>query len=282
MKVIKDKTFPNERALYGERDIQLISCSFDGEEDGESALKESSNVQVDNCYFNLRYPFWHDNNVIMNNSVMTELCRAAFWYSNDITIKESVLGGIKALRECNKIYIIDSKISSPEFGWRSLNISLDNSSVVGEYPFFMSKDLHFNKLSLTGKYSFQYVENSIIENSYLDTKDAFWHTKNVTVRNSTIKGEYLAWYAENLTLDHCKIIGTQPLCYCKNLKLIDCEMEDADFSFEYSDVLATIKGNILSVKNPISGRIEADKIEEILLTEDSKYECNCEIISKRS
>ena len=87
-----------------------------------------------------------------------------------------------------------------------------------------------------------------LENCNLDTKDAFWHSKNVTVRDSVIKGEYLAWFSENLTLINCKIIGTQPLCYCKNLKLINCTMEDTDLSFEYSEVEADIKGNVVSIK----------------------------------
>lgn len=115
-----------------------------------------------------------------------------------------------------------------------------------------------------------------IENSSFDTKDAFWHSKNVTVKNSTIKGQYLAWYSDGLTLINCKIIGTQPLCYCKNLKLINCTMESTDLAFEYSDVNATIKGNVDSVKNPKSGQIIADKIGDIIL-EDSVIKTNCKI-----
>ena len=122
----------------------------------------------------------------------------------------------------------------------------------------------------------------VIENSVLDTKDAFWHTKNVTVKNSIIKGEYLAWYSENLTLINCKIIGTQPLCYCKNLILIDCEMIETDLSFEYSQVDATIKGEILSIKNVLSGKIICDSIGEIIKTEDSKYKFNCEIVQNKN
>ena len=41
--------------------------------------------------------------------------------------------------------------------------------------------------------------------------------------------------------------------------LIDCAMEDADLAFEYSDVQAEVRGHILSVKNPRSGRIVADR-----------------------
>ena len=278
MEIVKNKRFGEERALYNSKDLQIIDCKFDGEEDGESALKESNNIIVDNCYFNLRYPFWHDNELIINNCELTNLCRAALWYSKDIKINDSKLFGIKALRECKDIEINKSEIDSLEFGWRSKNIKVLDTKIRNcEYLFFESKNINIDNVDLQGKYTFQYVENLEINNSILDTKDAFWHSKNVVVRNSTIKGQYLAWYSEDVTLINCKIVGTQPLCYCKNLKLIDCEMIDTDLAFEYSDVEASIKGSILSIKNPKSGKIVADEIKEIIL-HDSKIECKCEII----
>ena len=45
-----------ERALYGSEGILVKDCRFDGPADGESALKECTDVQVENSYFNLRYP----------------------------------------------------------------------------------------------------------------------------------------------------------------------------------------------------------------------------------
>lgn len=280
IRIIRNETFPSERALYGVDGVRLIGCSFDGEEDGESALKEASRIDVEKCRFNLRYPLWHDREVRMNGCELTEKCRAALWYSEDIDIKNSILGGIKALRECKNVKIRDTKVISPEFGWRSRSISVKKCEITGEYPFLMAGEVDFSNVRLSGKYSFQYAQNVTVTDSFFDTKDSFWHAKNVTVRNSVIKGEYLAWYSDGLTLDRCKIIGTQPLCYCANLRLIDCEMIDADFSFEYSDVDATVRGNILSVKNPLRGRIVADNYGEILLTADSKYPCECEIVRR--
>lgn len=281
MKIIENQNFPQERALYGVTDVLLKHCTFDGLEDGESALKEASNIKLQSCYMNLRYPLWHDESVELTAVTMTDKCRAALWYSNDLTITNSNLLGIKALRECNRIKISDTKIVSPEFGWKSHDITLYNSTIESEYVFLLASDLKLRQIEFKGKYSFQYVENGLIENSILDTKDAFWHSKNITVKNSVIQGEYLAWYLENLTLINCKIIGTQPLCYCKNLRLIDCEMENTDFSFEYSDVQATVKGDILSVKNPRSGKIVCGGIKELIYTKDSKYECNCEIVERK-
>ena len=54
-------------------------------------------------------------------------------------------------------------------------------------------------------------------------------------------------------------------------------MEDTDLSFEYSDVEADVKGHILSVKNPRSGRIIADSVGEII-SGDAVMECTGEVI----
>lgn len=277
-KIIENKRFPNERDLYGAKDIILNNCAFDGEEDGESALKEAKNVQLNNCFFNLRYPLWHDENVCLNDSEMTEKCRAALWYAHGINVFESKLFGIKALRECSGAYLKKTKIISPEFGWKCKNVSFDDCEIESEYLLLLSEDVKLKNVNFKGKYSFQYVKNAQIENCVLNTKDAFWHSENVTVKNSIVNGEYLAWYSKNLTLINCKISGTQPFCYCEGLTLIDCETQGADFSFEYSDVNAKINGEILSVKNPKSGKIVCDKITELIITNDSKFPCNCEII----
>ena len=268
---IEKKTFDEERALYGSDGVTLRECRFDGERDGQSAFKESKNVRTEKCYFNLRYPFWHDSGVEIEDCEMTSLCRAALWYSSDIEIKNSKLHGTKALRECSNVNISNTDIVSMEFGWSSKNITICDSSAEGEYFMLRAEKLDFNNLSFKGKYSFQYINDASFENCSFDTKDAFWHAKNVTVKNSVIKGEYLGWYCENVTFENCIIFGTQPLCYCKGLKLINCEMHDADLSFEKSEVEATITTGVISIKNPTAGTISVDSVEELIIDdEDAK------------
>ena len=96
MNYICDKTFDEERALYGSKSLTVRNCAFDGPADGESAFKESRDVQVEKCFFNLRYPFWHNDGVSITRSEMTPLCRAALWYDADVEIENSTLHGIKA------------------------------------------------------------------------------------------------------------------------------------------------------------------------------------------
>ena len=275
---ITNRQFDEERALYNLRHTDVKDCVFAGPADGESVLKEARDVDLENCRFSLRYPLWHVQGFRLKNCTMDDKTRAAIWYASDAQITDSDLGGIKAVRECRNIHIQNSTILSQEFGWKSQGITLADSTITSEYLFLDSRDVVLENVQMTGKYSFQYMENLTIRDSYLDTKDAFWHSKNVTVYNSTVKGEYLAWFSENLNMVGCRIIGTQPLCYCKSLKLIDCTMEGCDLSFEYSDVEATITGHVDSVKNPRSGSITLDSVDEVLMTDDVVMECTGKVL----
>ena len=266
---IRNKNYDEERTLYGSSNITVTDCRFDGPADGESAFKECRNVVVKDCYFNLRYPFWHDDELEIDNTEMTENCRAALWYTNEATIRNSEIHGIKALRECSKIRIENCDIDSAEFGWSIKGIEMKDTSVQSEYFMMRSERLHFENITLKGKYSFQYITDSVLENCSFDTKDAFWHARNVVVRNSVVKGEYLAWYCENVTFENCTISGTQPLCYCKNLKLINCKMLDADLAFEKSEVEATVTTPVISIKNPLKGYIEVPEVGEIIRDDEN-------------
>mgnify|MGYP001092190697 FL=1 len=269
MTVVEKQTLDEERALYGSKGIIINDCTFDGPVDGESAVKEASDVQVNRCFFNLRYPFWHVHELAIHDSEMTALCRAALWYSDHVTVTGTKMHGIKAFRECSDVVIRDCDIASPEFGWSVRNIEMTDSVAESEYFMMRSEDMVFKNVTLKGKYSFQYIKNAVFEDCIFDTKDAFWHGENVVVRNSVVKGEYLAWYANGLTFENCKIIGTQPLCYCKNLKLIDCEMLETDLCFEKSEVEARITTPVLSIKNPLSGTIVVPEVGEMIMDDEN-------------
>lgn len=264
MEIIENVTLDEERALYGKENLLVKNVSFSGPADGESAVKECKNIEIDRCYCNLRYPFWHVHGLKIVDSEMTENCRAALWYTENAVIERTNLHGIKALRECKNVEIDNCDVISPEFGWSVTDIRMSNSTAQSEYFMMRSKNISFSNVKFKGKYSFQYVENAVLTNCEFDTKDAFWHGKNILVKDSLVKGEYLAWYSENLTLENCTIIGTQPFCYCKNLRLINCKMIDTDLCFEKSSVEAEITTPIISIKNPYDGAIRVPSVGEII------------------
>lgn len=278
---IENKTMDEERALYGCRDVEIINCRFCGPADGESALKECGAVEARGCFFDLRYPLWHDRSVVLSDCELTENCRAALWYSKNIVISNSKLHGIKALRECKHAVLHGCDVRSPEFGWFTCGVRIDDSRIVGEYCFMRAKNVVATRLDFSGKYSFQYVDGGIITDSTLDTKDAFWHSKGITVENCTVKGEYLGWFSENLTLKSCTIVGTQPLCYCKGLKLIDCVMTDTDLAFERSEVNASLLSGVDSIKNPYKGVIRVPSVGETI-RDDVRSKCKIIVTGEKA
>lgn len=265
MELIQKKRFGEERALYGKNGLELYECSFSGKEDGESALKEARDVTLENCLFELRYPLWHTHDVRVIGCEMRETCRAPLWYSEDVSLCNTKLHGTKAIRECRGVRLDGCHAVSEEFAWFSSDLHMENTHIEGAYFMLRSENVTLRDVRLFGKYSLQYIKNGVIEDSVLDTKDSLWHAKGVTVRNSVLKGEYLAWYSEDLTLINCKIYGTQPFCYCKNLRLVDCEMHECDLSFEKSEVEARLLSPILSIKNPLLGKITVPAVGDIIM-----------------
>ena len=194
MKIIKDIIDDQERAFYGSKKTNFQNIKIIGPVDGESAFKECRDIVVEDSLFDLRYPFWHNSFLAINNSHLTTNCRAALWYTNNVSMNESKVEGVKVFRECQKIKINESKIISPEPFWFCHDLNIKDSTIEGEYAFFKSENIEIHNLTFKGKYSFQYVKNLTIYDSILDTKDAFWHAENVTVVNGTIIGAYLPWY----------------------------------------------------------------------------------------
>jgi hypothetical protein len=57
-------------------------------------------------------------------------------------------------------------------------------------------------------------------------------------------------------------------------------MEETDLAFEYSDVEADIKGDVLSIKNPKSGTITVDSVGEII-HDNPVMECSGNVVIRR-
>lgn len=275
MKTISDKEFGGERPLFGSHGLTLNNVTVHA---GESALKECSDIDAENCRFEGKYPFWHVNGFRIDRCLFTEGARAALWYCRDLVMTRTQVDAPKMFREMQNLRLEGVRIpDAQETLWHCRGIVLRDVEVrKADYIFFHCEDIDIEDYRQQGNYSFQYCRNVVIRNASLDTKDAFWNTENVTVYDSDIKGEYLGWHSKNLRLVNCRISGTQPLCYAENLVLENCTFgEDADLAFEYSSVHASVKGNIPSVKNPKSGVIAADSIGEVILDENIKSPGDC-------
>lgn len=280
MKLIKDCEFGGERPLFHESDICLENVTIHA---GESALKRCRNIKAVNCVFEGKYPFWHVDNFVVEKCLFREGARAALWYSNNLVMTDTRVEAPKMFREMRGVKLERVVIpDAQETLWHCSDINIRDVEVHNaDYLFMHCTDIDIADYVQYGNYSFQYCRDVEISRAKLHTKDAFWNTENVTVRDSEIVGEYLGWHSKNLTLINCHISGTQPLCYCKGLKLVDCTFgPDSDLAFEDSDLEATIKGAVTSVKNPRSGHITAGSIGQLIIDENIEQPANCVITTK--
>lgn len=281
MKTIKNETFGGERPLYGSHGLRLEGVKIT---EGESAIKECSDIDAVNCVFEGNYPFWHVHRFSIVDCYFDIGGRSALWYSDNLVMKNTRIDAPKMFREMSDIDIENVVMNdADEVFWRCRNINIKNLELhEGTYPFMFSENIKIDGLKSDSKYVFQYVKNVEIRNALITTKDAFWEVENVTIYDSELNGEYLGWHSKNLRLVNCHITGEQPLCYAHDLVLENCTFgEDCDRAFEYSTVNADIKGKITNVKNPISGRIVADEIGSITLDEFIRQPADCEIVSRK-
>lgn len=280
--VVSNTFFEGERPLFATNELRLENVKF---YPGESAIKECRNVEAYKCEFMSKYPFWHNDNTLIEDCLFTVYGRAAIWYSRNIRMVNCRVDAPKMFREIDGLTVENSTFScAQETFWNCRDIKLRNVKArSGDYIFMNNVGIDIDGFALQGNYSFQDAKDVVIRNAKLDSKDAFWKTENVTVYDSEINGEYLGWYSKNLRLVNCKISGTQPLCYCTDLILENCTLaDDCDLCFEDSKLEATITSNIVSVKNPAGGFIKANQINEILIDENCKNPGACEISTNHS
>lgn len=277
MKIIKDQEFGGERPLYTLHDAKLENITIHL---GESSIKESGNIEAEDCTFEGKYVFWECRGFKTTNCLYRESARSSLWYSQDGTLVNCRVEAPKMFRRMKGIHIEGCTFTNAqETLWDCDDVVIKNSRIENaDYLGMHTNNVRIENYHQEGNYSFQYSKNVEIKNALLNSKDAFWECENVTLIDCEINGEYLGWYSKNLRLIRCHITGEQPLCYCENLYMEDCTMgEDANLAFEYSTIQARIKGKVHSIKNPTSGNIEVDSVGEIIIDENQKSPANCKI-----
>ncbi|MCD8313957.1 MAG: DUF3737 family protein [Bacteroidales bacterium] len=275
MQEIKDMEFGGERPLFASHDLHLDNVTI---REGESAIKECSNIVATNCRFEGNYPFWHVHGFTIERCYFDVDARSALWYSDHLKMSDTVIDAPKMFREMTDIRIRNVTINdADEVFWRCKRLDIRDLKLhEGRYPFMFGEDIFVDGLESDSKYVFQYVRNAEIHNAKISTKDSFWETDNVTVYDSELSGEYVGWHSRNLRLVRCHITGEQPLCYATDLVLEDCTFgTDCDRAFEYSTLQADILGSITNIKNPTSGRITADAVGSVTLDENILPPADC-------
>lgn len=249
--------------MYGTHDARISYCTF---ADGESPLKESSNLEIDNCLFRWKYPLWYTQNVKMTNCSLFDMARAGIWYVENISVSDTVIEAPKNFRRVKGMKLHNVNLpNAAETMWNCSDIEMDHVTARGDYFAMNSSNIVARDFTLVGNYSFDGGSDIEIHNSRMLSKDAFWNAENVTVYDSFISGEYLGWNSKNITLINCTIESLQGMCYIDNLVMKNCRLINTTLAFEYAQADVEIVGQVDSVFNPKGGTIRADRIGELIM-----------------
>lgn len=278
MEKIVNIEFEGERPLYHRSGLYLEGVTI---HKGESSVKECTDVECVDCRFEGKYTLWCCDGFKVRNCFFTEGARSSLWHTYNCDMQDSVVEAPKMFREAGGIKLRNVNfLHAQETFWSCSDIEIENVEAhEADYIFEWCNNVKARNLKIFGNYSFQHAKNVEIWDSDLQSKDALWECENVTVYNSFINGEYLAWHSKNVRLVNCRIGGEQALCYADGLVLENCTFEpDVNLAFEYSDVHATINGDVVSIKNPRTGSIKVNgKVGEIILNDDIKAPGDCVI-----
>jgi hypothetical protein len=261
-----DEYVEGERSLFAEHDSRLSGVTFGH---GESPLKESRNIELVDCSFTWKYPLWYSRNIAVRQSIFESMARSGIWYTKDISMSDCVVQAEKIFRRCNGVELNRVHLSDAnETLWSCDGVRMSDIQARGDYFGMNSTNIVASHLNLVGNYCFDGARNVEIHDSTFIAKDAFWNCENVTIVDSKINGEYLGWNTKNLELVNCIVESDQGLCYVEGLTLKNCRLVHTDLAFEYcSDIDADVRSTVDSVKNPISGRISAQHIEQLIRDE---------------
>ena len=282
MEIISNQHFEGERPLFERHHLKLDHVTI-GE--GESAIKECSDIEATDCRLWGKYPFWHVHGFKISRCQFDVGARSALWYSDHLDMRDTRIDGPKMFREMDHIVMENVVINdADETFWRCRHLDIRNLTLHdGTYPFMFCDDVKIDGLKSDSKYVFQYCKNVDIRNANIVTKDSFWECENITIRDSVLDGEYLAWHSNNVRLINCHLAGEQLLCYARNLVLENCTFDAAcDRVFEYSHVEADIRGHIENIKNPSSGHIVADSIGSVTIDQNIKQPADCVIENRKA
>jgi hypothetical protein len=108
MEAINQQMLTGERSLFKSQDLIIKDSVF---ADGESPLKESSDISIENSIFKWKYPLWYSKNINVKNSSFLEMARSGIWYTHHISISDSIIEAPKTFRRASDIHLTNVDIT---------------------------------------------------------------------------------------------------------------------------------------------------------------------------
>ena len=179
---VRNSYFNLRYPFWHDTDLHITSCEMtdkcraalwytkdavitDSKLHGIKALRECSDIEIDNCSIISPEFGWSVNNMVMRNS----------------------------------------SAESEYFMMRSSDLRFENVSLKGKYSFQYVTDAVIENCNFDTKDSFWHAKNVTIRNSVIRGEYLAWYCENVTFENCTISGTQPLCYCKGLKLINCRM-----------------------------------------------------------------------------
>ena len=99
---INQKLLTGERACFQAENMTITQSVF---ADGESPLKESRYIVLENDIFRWKYPLWYSRDVKARKIQLLDTARSGIWYTHQINISDSIIQAPKTFRRSSAIVL---------------------------------------------------------------------------------------------------------------------------------------------------------------------------------
>lgn len=99
-KELKGAYLTGERPLFHGKKLHIEQTIFN---DGESPLKESRDIVLENSSFQWKYPLWYSKNIEARDCTWLEMARSGVWYTDHIRIEDTLIEAPKNFRRCHDV-----------------------------------------------------------------------------------------------------------------------------------------------------------------------------------
>lgn len=151
-KELKGAYLTGERPLFHGKKLHIEQTIFN---DGESPLKESRDIVLENSSFQWKYPLWYSKNIEARDCTWLEMARSGVWYTDHIRIEDTLIEAPKNFRRCHDVTLDNVYLANAaETFWNCEGIKLAHVQARGDYFGMNSTDLTIDDFKLVGNYAF--------------------------------------------------------------------------------------------------------------------------------
>ena len=152
METLTQGLFTGERALFNSKELNICDSVF---ADGESPLKESSDIALHGSIFKWKYPLWYCTDIKADGCVLLETARSGIWYTKNIEMSDCVIEAPKTFRRSSGIRLSDVTMpNAKETLWNCFDVRLERVSVTGDYFGMNTDNVYADGLVIDGNYAF--------------------------------------------------------------------------------------------------------------------------------